>query len=110
MLSKSCISVVLPFSTFVAPIRKYLTFVVFSKRNIILEGKSSYLALDKDGSEYWHFEFPTRKAIDHKSDGMFVLLNNGMIKSLIGRNLSWEDEPVEISSLMGENIKLAYNV
>ena len=63
----------------------------------------AWLAVDKDGSECIYSDKPIRfKGIWETSyyedgdpmEGM-VLLPKGTIKKLIGRNLTWEDDPVE---------------
>ena len=57
-----------------------------------------YLAVDANGDEYKYNTKPMR----HNTLGMFtnyrckiVRLRNGTIEKLIGRKLTWEDEPVE---------------
>lgn len=65
----------------------------------------AWLATDKNGEEYIYEEKPSRgygciwKATfydekDRNSD--FIELPKGSIKKLIGRELSWSDEPVEL--------------
>ncbi len=59
----------------------------------------AWLAVDKNGDEYIYINKP------HKEEGVVVwiyigniysLLPKGSIKKLIGRELTWENEPVEI--------------
>lgn len=60
----------------------------------------AYLCVDKDGSE-WIFDWPPTRC---KSAGWWaeicgtskVQLPSGSIAKLIGRELTWEDEPVEL--------------
>lgn len=60
----------------------------------------AWLAVDKDGTECIFNAMP----VFDESDGAFkvslfyakIKLPSGSIKKLIGRELTWEDEPVEI--------------
>lgn len=62
----------------------------------------AWLAVWKDGSEYEYSEKPVRhyNGIIYlwttKGFGERKLLPKGSIEKLIGRVLTWEDEPVEI--------------
>lgn len=68
----------------------------------------AWLAVDKNGKEYLYINKPERythynvfnpNEIDFEiwaSGGYNLKLNKGSIKELIGRELTWEDEPVEI--------------
>ena len=59
----------------------------------------AWVAADKDGSEYVYQDKPIRKneLFDRQEDeSELVLLPKGSIKKLIGRELTWEDEPVEL--------------
>lgn len=68
----------------------------------------AWLAVDKNGSEYLYTKKPERiihynvfkpNEVDFEiwgSDGDNIELPKGSIKKLIGRELTWEDEPVEI--------------
>ncbi len=66
----------------------------------------AFLAVDMDGSEYiYDFEAPYREDGDdywhpsydkHGETYSFIELPKGSIRKLIGRELTWEDEPVEI--------------
>lgn len=59
----------------------------------------AWLAVDKDGTENI-FQFHPRKSevryLPLYSYSMYLTLPSGSIKKLIGRELSWSDEPVEI--------------
>lgn len=59
----------------------------------------TYLAVDADGAEYIYDALPERHEKEWKID-MFeescIELPMGSIKKLIGRELTWEDEPVEL--------------
>lgn len=72
--------------------------------------KTSFLAVDKDGSEYWCSLCPTKREVDFGTDDRCMVLDDGEIEMLTGMKLSWEDEPIEISSLMGKNLEAAYSV
>lgn len=65
----------------------------------------AWVAVNKDGSEniftdkpnrsvvYWYdFISPNRVTLFNRR----VVLPKGSIKKLIGKNLTWEDEPIEI--------------
>lgn len=64
----------------------------------------AWVAVDEDGSEYIYDDKPERANgyWDRQEDkegypiGGVVLLPNGAIKKLIGRELTWNDESVEI--------------
>lgn len=68
----------------------------------------AWLAVDKNGSEYLYTKKPERiihynvfrpNEIDFEiwgSSSPYIILIPGSIKKLIGRELTWEDEPVEI--------------
>lgn len=63
----------------------------------------AWLAVDKDGTEAIYDECPRRRENREIWDFIFlddgrniIELPSGSIKKLIGRELSWEDEPVEI--------------
>lgn len=64
----------------------------------------AFVATDKDGAEYIHYCCPVR---DFNSDasievdgwvggGDCIPLPKGSIRKLIGRELTWENEPVEL--------------
>ena len=59
-----------------------------------------YLAVDKIGVEVIFQDKPSRVANTWCVDGFRiedrVYLSDGTIKKLIGKDLTWEDEPVEI--------------
>ena len=59
----------------------------------------AWIAVDKSGNEYIFDAKPVRfggawytKYMDEK----LIVLPNGSIKKLIGQELTWEDEPVEL--------------
>ena len=64
----------------------------------------AWLAVDKNGTEVIYRREPVRKdgyfaptyneLCEYASD--FVVLPKGSIKKLIGREMKWEDEPVEL--------------
>ena len=60
----------------------------------------AWLAVDKNGDEYVYSCKPYRdccKGLElWMSDGDCVYLPQGFIKKLIGRELTWNDEPVEL--------------
>lgn len=68
----------------------------------------AWLAVDKDGKEFLYLTKPERiihynvfdsRQIDFEiwaSDGDNLELNKGSIKSLLGKELTWNDEPIEI--------------
>lgn len=59
----------------------------------------AWVAVDKDGSECVYQDKPIRKneLFDRREyESELVLLPKGSIKKLIGRELTWEDEPVEL--------------
>jgi len=57
----------------------------------------AFLATDKDGSEYLHHDEPWREYPVWVPSEHCVPLPKGSIERLIGRALSWEDEPVELT-------------
>lgn len=66
----------------------------------------AYLAVDKNGGEYIHYCIPIRGFNNDASieeDGWIdggdcIRLPEGSIRKLIGRELTWEDEPVELKN------------
>ena len=59
----------------------------------------AWLAVDKDGDEYIYSSEPERDDdlfVNSEYDGKFFELPNGSIEKLIGKKLTWDDEPVEI--------------
>lgn len=54
----------------------------------------TYVAVNEDGQEYIYGDVPYRK--DGWACYEVVALPKGTIKKLIGRELTWDDEPVEI--------------
>jgi hypothetical protein len=53
------------------------------------------VTVDKDGSEWIHSFYPTRAKVIWFSTEC-IKLPKGSIKKLIGRELNWSDEPVEL--------------
>ena len=69
----------------------------------------SWLAVDKSNQEYVYKSRPTRCELEDlgfgetgewASDRCHLWLPNGSIKRLIGRELTWEDEPVEFTEVI----------
>ena len=60
----------------------------------------AFLAVDKDGEEYIYDSEPVRYRYDRfphwDCDTHWIELPDGSIEKLIGRKLTWDDEPVEI--------------
>lgn len=59
----------------------------------------AWLAVDKDGSEYVYQDKPIRKdkLFDRQEDeSELVQLPEGSIKKLIGKELTFDDEPIEL--------------
>lgn len=68
----------------------------------------AWVATDKNGEEYLYEEKPSRdygciwKATfreDQDRNSDFIELPKGSIKKLIGRELSWDDETVELKKI-----------
>lgn len=56
----------------------------------------AYLCVDSNGSEWiWAWE-PMRLTKQWLTNGPSVLMPMGSIKKLIGRELTWSDEPYEL--------------
>lgn len=59
----------------------------------------AWVAIDKDGIEYI-YQFRPKRSIDMfvsiSEYSIWLALPKGSIKKLIGRNLTWEDNPVEL--------------
>lgn len=57
----------------------------------------AWVAVDKDKTEYIYEDKPSRtSAYCWYNNFGLVRVPNGSIKKLIGRELSWKDEPVEL--------------
>lgn len=59
----------------------------------------AWVAVDKDGSEWVHRGLPVRCEEEVYIDTYWedhVELPQGSIKKLIGRDLTWDDDPVEL--------------
>lgn len=58
---------------------------------------SAWVAVDKDEREHVFMDYPTRDDVGFGSGYMqYVWLPSGSIEKLIGRKLTWSDEPVEL--------------
>ena len=65
-----------------------------------------YVAVDKDGTEVIFNDKPVRGTNNLKGNcnqwalnsvtSKYIVLSKGSIEKLIGRTLTWDDEPVEI--------------
>ena len=64
----------------------------------------AWLAVDLNGSE-WVYGCKPKKMntiwTNSVVDTMYLKLPNGSIEKLIGRKLTWEDEPVELGEIDG---------
>lgn len=60
----------------------------------------AYVAVNEDGSEYIHELYPHREYDEawYRLNSDMVKLPKGSIKKLIDRELTWEDEPVELTN------------
>lgn len=60
----------------------------------------AFVAIDENGSEYIYDRIPKRSKTENVwvnyHAGDYIELPKGSIKKLIGRELNWSDEPVEI--------------
>ena len=56
----------------------------------------AYVAVDKDETEVLAMKTMERRSEDWSTDGNFVILKKGSIEKLIGKKLTWEDEPAEL--------------
>lgn len=57
----------------------------------------AWLAVDKDNSEYIYKERPTRYLDAYwYNDYGYVQIPYGSIERLIGRKLTWDDEPAKL--------------
>ena len=55
-----------------------------------------YLAVDKNEAEFLSTLKPVRGLKEWVTGGNYVELPKGSIAKLIGRELTWDDEPVEL--------------
>ena len=62
-----------------------------------------WVAVDEDGREYLYNRMPERKNCfgkdlwtTHQNSIKVMLLPNGTIESIIGHQMTWADEPVEV--------------
>lgn len=59
----------------------------------------AWIAVDKNGREFIYTDKPNRGVIEFLScqdEGRYIELHKGSIMKLIGRELPWNDEPVEL--------------
>lgn len=59
----------------------------------------AYLAVDEIGDEHIYERFPERGTLEWMPapyDSFFIKLPKGTIEKLIGRKITWEDDPVEL--------------
>ena len=56
----------------------------------------AFVAVDILGNEFAFENKPKRKLDKFDDLGYFIKLPQGTIKKIIGRNLTWNDDPVEI--------------
>ena len=56
----------------------------------------AWVAVDKDDEEWIYRIQPFRGETRFKTNSECVKLLKGSIKKLIGKELSWDDEPVEL--------------
>lgn len=59
----------------------------------------AWIAVDKNGREFIYMDKPNRGVIEFlpsHDEGSYIELPQGSIKKLIGRELSWNDDPVEL--------------
>lgn len=62
----------------------------------------AWIAVDKNGREFIYMDKPNRGVIEFlpcQDEGSYIELPQGSIKKLIGRELSWNDEPVGLKSV-----------
>jgi hypothetical protein len=62
-----------------------------------------YIAVDEDGKEFLYDRIPTRESwfgknfwTTHQDSIKVMLLPKGTVESILGRSLTWADEPVEV--------------
>jgi len=61
----------------------------------------AWLAVDMDGTEYIYAEKPQRltdiwQASDAYDDSL-VLLPSGSVEKLVGKKMTWDNEPIEVN-------------
>ena len=56
----------------------------------------AWLSVDKDGAEFFSILKPDRGIVEWVTVSNYVELPRGSIAKLIGRKLTWDDEPVEL--------------
>jgi hypothetical protein len=57
----------------------------------------AFVACDENGSEWIYEHEPKKLTSVWNNGGQHVELPSGTIKKLIGRDLSWDDDPVELT-------------
>ena len=62
----------------------------------------AWVAVDQDGDEYIYRDKPQRRInhtywINSLGDPNVIQIQTGSIKKLIGRTITWDDEPVELT-------------
>ena len=62
-------------------------------RHFRIEPSSFYGYLNKENTDFWACIYDNP---DEGFEDIAIELPRGIIKKLIGRNLTWEDEPVEL--------------
>ena len=80
--------------------------------------KRFWIAVDRNGDEFLYGALPCRKTINTsrgktefgpmwifaESNGLLRRLPQGRIEWLLGRTLTWEDDPVEITAEQAETL------
>jgi len=57
----------------------------------------AWVATDQNGEEWIYAEIPVRgDTVWYSSVGNYIELSKGSIRKLIGKDLTWQDEPVEL--------------
>lgn len=62
----------------------------------------AYVAVDEDKAEYVYDREPRKLDYTWRGAGEFCELPRGSIEKLIGRKLTWEDEPAELKETSSE--------
>jgi len=56
----------------------------------------AYLAVDKNGSEYIYSELPKKNETNYHSQYDYVELPKGTIKKIIGKEMTFDNEPYHL--------------
>lgn len=57
----------------------------------------AWVATDRNGKEWVYVDVPVRGDTTwYLEEGDYIELPKGSIKKLIGRDLTWDDEPIEL--------------